>query len=73
MFGFCINFHKSAVVVLGANTGEQQSNANMLNCKQGAFPFTYLGLPIGERAITTADWGPMKAKLGSKEGRCMDG
>jgi hypothetical protein len=35
-----INFHKTEVMVLGTKAVEQQRRANMLNCKQGTFPFT---------------------------------
>jgi hypothetical protein len=63
MSGLRINFHKSEVMVLGTTAHDKSRIANMLNCKQGSFPFTYLGLPIGDRAITAADWGPVMTKL----------
>jgi mannosylglycoprotein endo-beta-mannosidase len=52
MSGIQINFHKSAVMVLGTSPLEQQHITNMLN-SEGTFPFTYLGLPISDRALTT--------------------
>jgi hypothetical protein len=66
MSGLRINFHKSEVMVLGITSQEQSRTANMLNCKQGPVPFTYLGLPIRERAITTTDLGPVMMKLARK-------
>jgi hypothetical protein len=38
-----INFHKSEVIVMGVEAEEQARVARLLNCKQGKFPFTYLG------------------------------
>jgi hypothetical protein len=55
MSGLRINFHKSEVMVLGASPLEQQCIANMLNCEVGSFRFTYLGLPISDRALTAVD------------------
>ena len=64
--GLRINFHKSEVMVLGSPNPEQQRIANMLNCKLGAFPFTYLGLPISDKALSAGDWGPLPAKVGKR-------
>ncbi|KAK1614885.1 hypothetical protein QYE76_020402 [Lolium multiflorum] len=66
MSGLRINFHKSEVMVMGTSDLEKQRIANMLNCKQGSFPFTYLGLPISDHAITAADWGPLTAKVAKR-------
>ena len=42
--------------MMGVPDSEQARVANLLNCKVGAFPFTYLGFPISDRKLTTADW-----------------
>jgi hypothetical protein len=55
MSGLRINFHKSEVMALGSTGQDQDTIANMLNCKRGSFPFTYLGLPISDCAVTTTD------------------
>jgi hypothetical protein len=52
MSGLKINYHKSEVIVLGQSTEIQHRVADMLNCKLGAFPFVYLGLPISDRKLT---------------------
>jgi hypothetical protein len=54
MPGLCINFHKSGVMVLGTSAETQHRVANMLNCKLGTFPFTYLGLPISDQALVAS-------------------
>ena len=66
MSGLRINFHKSEVMVLGNPDLDQQRIANMLNCKLGTFPFTYLGLPISDRALTAGDWGPLPMKVAKR-------
>jgi hypothetical protein len=32
----------------------------------GSFPFTYLGLPIGDKVIATVDWGPLTLRVGRR-------
>jgi hypothetical protein len=66
MSGLRINFHKSEVMVMGTSDLEKQRITNMLNCKQGSFPFTYLGLPISDHAITATDWGPLTTKVAKR-------
>lgn len=46
MSGMKINYQKSEVYVLGVDKAEEIRIANMLNCKVGTMPFTYLGLPM---------------------------
>ncbi|KAK1646829.1 hypothetical protein QYE76_064634 [Lolium multiflorum] len=62
-FGLRINFHKS-VMVMGVEELKGIRIAHMLNCKQGTFPFIYLGLPVSDRALSSADWGPLMTKVG---------
>jgi hypothetical protein len=64
--GLRINFHRSEVMALGASAEEHQRIANMLNFKKGFFPFTYLGLPISNRALSTLDWGMLMTKVGKR-------
>jgi mannosylglycoprotein endo-beta-mannosidase len=66
MSGLRINFHKSEVMVLGSTDQEQETIANLLNCKKGTFPFTYLGLPISDRAVKASDWGPLTTRVGRR-------
>jgi hypothetical protein len=49
--------------------------ANALNCKQGSFPFTYLGFPIADRQLSISDWEGLVGKVGHRvdpwQGRFM--
>lgn len=51
MSGLKINYHKSEVFVFVVPEEEQARIANMLNCKNGSLPMTYLGLPISDRKV----------------------
>jgi hypothetical protein len=73
--GLKINFLKSEVIVMGAAPSEQSRVANALNCKEGAFPFTYLGFPMADRALTMSDWEGLIGSVGHRvdpwQGRFM--
>jgi hypothetical protein len=64
--GMKINYHKSEVIVLGVDQQEQARVANLLNCQQGYFPFTYLGFPISDIKLTIADLEPVVATVGKR-------
>jgi hypothetical protein len=40
--------------------------ANLLNCKEGAFPFRYLGFPISDKKLTIAELELVVATVGSR-------
>jgi hypothetical protein len=75
LYGLKINFLKSEVIVMGAAPTEQARVANALNCKEGAFPFTYLGFPMADRALTMSDWVGLIGSVGHRvdpwQGRFM--
>jgi hypothetical protein len=52
--GLKINFHKSEVIVMGGDAEEQARVARLLNCRQGRFPFTYLGFPMTDHKLSIA-------------------
>jgi hypothetical protein len=66
MSGLKINFNKSEVVVLGRPLGEQTRLANLLNCKLGQFPITYLGLPVSHKRLRVSDWDSLTGKVGRR-------
>lgn len=44
--GLKINYHKSEVILFGFSQVEKERKANLLNCKLGALPVRYLGIPM---------------------------
>jgi hypothetical protein len=73
--GLKINFMKSEAIVTKVSREEQTRVANLLNCKEGSFPFTYLGFPIAHRKLTMLDWEGLVAMVGHRvdpwQGRFM--
>jgi hypothetical protein len=73
--GLKINFHKSEVIAMGGDTEEQARVARLLNCRQGRFPFMYLGFPMIDHKLTIADLEPLVATVGKRaapwQGRFM--
>jgi hypothetical protein len=55
MLGLKINFCKSEVVVVGTAPDEQEQVANLLNCRLGKFPISYLGLPVSDKTLRASD------------------
>jgi hypothetical protein len=70
MFGMKVNFHKSEVIAMGLDRQEGQRVANLLNCKVGPFPLTYLGLPISNNKLCISDWEPLCATVSKRVGPC---
>jgi hypothetical protein len=64
--GMKINFHKSEVIVMGCDSEEQARVARLLNCKQGRFPFTYLGFTMSDKKLTIADMEPLVAAVAKR-------
>lgn len=50
IFGLKVNFYKSQLIGVNVKEGWLEEAAHFLNCKVGALPFIYLGLPIGANA-----------------------
>ena len=64
MPGMKINFHKNGVFVMGGEEGGKARVANLLNCQEVSFPFTYLGFTIVDCKLTIADLELVVAKVG---------
>jgi hypothetical protein len=73
--GLKINFHKSEVIIMGVEAEEQARVARLLNCKQGHFPFTYLGFSMSDHKLSIADMEPLVATVAKRaapwQGRFM--
>ena len=48
---------------MGVEPEEGRRIADLLNCKVGKFPMTYLGLPVDTKRPTIEDWEPLCAKV----------
>lgn len=45
---------------------EQDRLANLLNCKRGSFPMTYLGIPFADRKLISSDFVSMVDKVATR-------
>jgi len=57
--GLKVNFAKSQLVGVNVASSWLGEAASMLNCKVGAIPFVYLGMPIGGNARRLSFWNPL--------------
>jgi hypothetical protein len=64
--GLKINFHKSEVIVMGVEPGEQARIARLINFKQGKFPFTYMGFTISDHKLSIVDNEPLVTLVGKR-------
>lgn len=61
-----VNFDKSRVFGVGANTNEVESWALPLGCESVSLPFTYLGVPMGANMNFKRSWKLIIEKIKSK-------
>nr|GEX46885.1 protein kinase-like domain, beta-lactamase/transpeptidase-like protein [Tanacetum cinerariifolium] len=54
-----VNYNKSKIYDIGVNEGDITDMARWTGCCIREFPFTYLGLPIGENMRRVSTWGPV--------------
>jgi hypothetical protein len=60
--GLKINFHKSEIFCLeGASCYKQ-----LFGCKEGSFPFKYLGTPMSQCKIANKDWSQIEERFQKK-------
>jgi hypothetical protein len=64
--GLSVNFHKSCMLPINISDSEVQALADEFGCVVGAFPFTYLGLPMGTTRPRMCDLLPLVTKLERK-------
>ncbi|GKV34438.1 hypothetical protein SLEP1_g42813 [Rubroshorea leprosula] len=73
--GLKINFGKSQLMGIGVEDNWRNKMAFKLCCKEGEFPFKYLGIPIGGNHKRVAMWQPMvdsfKKKLTTWKGQFL--
>lgn len=61
--GFKVNLNKSRLYGVGVNSDEVVNMARWMQCSVGEFPFTYLGLPIGECMRRESAWRVVVEKI----------
>lgn len=61
--GLKINFHKSTVVPMHVPVASVDAMVVVLQCQQGSFPQTYLGLPLSNTKLRLFAFAPMIAKV----------
>ncbi|KAL7587442.1 hypothetical protein Lser_V15G40495 [Lactuca serriola] len=64
--GLKVNFFKSRIFGVGVSKTELSKTAQVLDCLQGDFPFTYLGVPVGADMALKKNWKPILDKFSSK-------
>ncbi|KAJ9551779.1 LOW QUALITY PROTEIN: hypothetical protein OSB04_015824 [Centaurea solstitialis] len=64
--GLRVNWRKSAIHGIGVPSIEINEVANSLGCKVGNLPFTYLGIPIGDRMKKKRAWKTLFDKFRNK-------
>jgi len=63
-----INYEKSGVYVLGIEEIEKNRIAELLNCKVGELPITYLGLPVSDCKLSKAQLNFVAVKMAKRLG-----
>lgn len=61
--GLKINFHKSTVVPMHIQATQAQDMVQILQCQQGTFPQTYLGLPLSNTKLRISVFASLIAKV----------
>jgi len=58
-----INFHKSELFSLGEAKSKIGTYKQIFGCKEGSFPFKYLGIPMNHNKLSNSDWGQIEERL----------
>jgi hypothetical protein len=61
--GLKINFHKSELFCFGEAKDVADQYTELFGCGLGAFPISYLGIPIHHRRLTIAEWKHVEERL----------
>jgi hypothetical protein len=66
VLGLKVNFHKSLLTGVNVSDSWLSEAALVLNCRVGAFPFVYLGFPIGGDPRKLDFWKPILNSIYSR-------
>jgi hypothetical protein len=73
--GLKINFHKSELFCFGEAKNKTEEYIRLFGCKEGDFPFRYLGIPMSPRKLSNGDWKwsskDFRKKLSSWKGKML--
>jgi len=61
--GLKINFHKSELFSLGEAKSKIGTYKQIFGCKEGSFPFKYLGIPMNHNKLSNSDWGQIEERF----------
>ncbi|KAI3728414.1 hypothetical protein L6452_17050 [Arctium lappa] len=61
--GLKVNMEKGKVMGVMVNNEEVKRMARLLHCREGSIPFTYLGMPMGEKMARVSSWKPIIEKF----------
>ncbi|MCH79506.1 LINE-1 reverse transcriptase like [Trifolium medium] len=61
--GLKVNFSKSCLIGVNVPSTFMENACSFLNCKRGAIPFSYLGLPVGANPRCSSTWEPVVDRL----------
>ena len=64
--GLKINYHKSEIFCLGEASTKASSYIQLFGCKEGSFPFKYLGIPMSQHKIANKDWEQLETRFQKK-------
>ena len=57
--GLRINYNKSMAIMIHGDDSDSARVESTLQCRSGTFPCKYLGLQLGIKRLSRADWQPM--------------
>jgi hypothetical protein len=73
--GLKINFHKSELFCFGEAKNKTVEYIRLFGCREGVFPFRYLGIPMSPRKLSNGDWRMVEErfqkKLSSLKGKML--
>jgi predicted secreted Zn-dependent protease len=64
--GLKINFHKSELFCFGETKERTTDYVNLFECKEGALPFRYLGIPMSYRKLANKEWRMVEERFQKK-------
>jgi hypothetical protein len=64
--GLKINFHKSELFCFGEAKENVRHFVQIFGCKEGSFPFKYLGIPMNTHKLRNKDWKEIEERFQKK-------